>query len=154
MQVEHSNSVMAERERRTPIGVEILAVLMVLAGVLFVIVGATFFISGPKDGAARLQTGILSAAWAGVDAAAGVIFLTFGALHGVLAIGLIRLRNAARILSILLFGMSATGACLGLTAALARLSYTALAWNVAVVAADAGALWYLLRPEVKEAFRS
>ena len=153
MQV-HSNSVITGREQRTPIGVEILAALMGLAGILFVIAGVAFFISGPKEGAAiGLQAGALGTAWTGVGAAAGVIFFIFGALHEVLAVGLIRLRNAARVLSILLLGLSAIGACLGLTATLLRFNYTALAWNVAVMAADAGALWYLLRPQVKEVFR-
>jgi len=153
MQVEHTNSLMAGRARRTPIGVDILAALMVLAGILFVIAGISFFISGSKDVGATQARGF-SAAWVGVDAAAGVIFLIFGALHEVVAIGLMRLREAARILSILLFGVSGIGACLGLTATLARLSYTALAWNIAVAVADAVALWYLLRPKVKEAFRA
>jgi len=154
MQVEHSNSVMAGRERRTPIGVEILAALMALAGILFVIAGLAFFISAPSEVGNGVQPGGIPMAWVGVAAAAGVIFLTFGALHGVLAIGLIRLRNAARVLSILLLAISATGACLGSVATLVRFSRTALAWNIAVAVADAGALWYLLRPQVKEVFRA
>ena len=127
-----------------PIGVEILAALMVIAGILFVIVGTSFFISRPKG---------IGPAWVGVGAAAGVIFVVFGALHEVLAFGLMKLRDTARVLSILLLGLSAIGACLGLTASLVSFSFLAMAWNTTVIVADAGALWYLRRPQVKEAFR-
>lgn len=144
MRMECSNSLPTGRERRMPIGVEILAGLMALAGILFVIVGMSFFILRPKG---------IGTAWVGVGAAAGVILVAFGALHEVLAIGLMKLRDTARVLSILLLGLSAIGACLGLTATLVRFSYAALAWNFTVIAADAGALWYLLRSQVKEAFR-
>ena len=144
MQIEHSNCVAVARRPRTPIGVEILAALMALAGILFAIVGMSFFILRPKG---------IDTAWVVAGAAAGVIFLAFGALHEVLAFGLMKLRDVARVLSILLFGLSATGGCLGLIATLVRFSPTPLAWNIAVVAADAGALWYLLSPQVKAAFR-
>lgn len=145
MQIQQSNFVAVARGRRTPTGVEILAALMALAGILFAIVGMSFFILRPKG---------IGTAWVGVEAAAGVIFLAFGALHELLAFGLMKLRDVARVLSILLFGLSATGGCLGLIATLVRFSPTPLAWNIAVVAADGAALWYLLRPQVKKAFRA
>ena len=154
MQILSSNSIATTRVRQTPIGIEFLAALTALAGVLFVIAGLAFLVSGPRDIGTNIQPSGNTVAWIGVDAAAGVIFLIFGILHEVLALGLIRLVNVARILSILLFGMSATGACLGFAATIVRFSFTGLAWNIAVAVADAGALWYLLRPRVKEAFRA
>lgn len=154
MRMEHSSSLPTGRERRIPIGVEILAAVIALAAVAFMVAGLAFLVPGFKDGGAtRPQGGDLGALWVGVGAAAGAIFLSGGALHEVLAIGLIRLRNAARALSILLLGLSAAVACLGLMAAFVRFSHTALAWNIGVGVADAGALWYLLRPQIKEVFR-
>ena len=80
------------------------------------------------------------------------IFLLFGGLHIVLAVGIFKMRNIARILTIFLFLLIGTGACLGLIATLLSYSHVGLAWNVSLLAVDALALWYLLRPHVKEAF--
>jgi hypothetical protein len=125
---------------------------MVIAGILFAITGVAFFVLGFKSGAANTPTGGLAAAWVGASAAAGVIFLAFGGLHAFLAIGLLKLRNAARVLTIFLFSLSAVGACLGLIATSVRFNQMALAWNASLVVADAMALWYLLRPQTKKAF--
>jgi hypothetical protein len=102
---------------------------------------------------ATTQTsGITAALLAALGAAAGVIFLLFGGLHIVLAVGIFKMRNIARILTIFLFLLIGTGACLGLIATLLSYSHVGLAWNVSLLAVDALALWYLLRPHVKEAF--
>ena len=96
----------------------------------------------------------MAALLAALGAAAGVIFLLFGALHVVLAIGIFRLRNVARVLTIFLFLLIGAGACLGLIATLLSYSHVALAWNVSLLALDALALWYLFRPETKEVFNA
>ena len=98
------------------------------------------------------ENGGLAAVLAALGAAAGVIFLVFGGLHAVLAVGLLKLRNAARILTILLFGLSAAGACIGLIATSVRFSGVALAWNITLIILDVSVLSYLLRPHVKEIF--
>jgi hypothetical protein len=136
-----------------PIGVSILSVAMVLAGVLFALAGlALVFMGSTAAVAAGRENSGVAALLAGLGAAAGVIFLLFGGLHMVLAMGIFKLRNVARILTIFLFALSSAGACLGLIAALVRFSHVALAWNVSLVVADACVLWYLLRPEIKKAF--
>jgi len=136
-----------------PVGVTILGVLMIVAGFGFAVAGLVFLLMGSTGAMATTQTsGITAALLAALGAAAGVIFLLFGGLHIVLAVGIFKMRNIARILTIFLFLLIGTGACLGLIATLLSYSHVGLAWNVSLLAVDALALWYLLRPHVKEAF--
>ena len=136
-----------------PVGVTILGVLMIVAGLGFAVAGLVFLFMGSTGAMATTQTsGIMAALLAALGAAAGVIFLLFGGLHIVLAVGIFKMRNIARILTIFLFLLIGTGACLGLIATLLSYSHVGLAWNVSLLAVDALALWYLLRPHVKEAF--
>jgi hypothetical protein len=80
--------------------------------------------------------------------------LLFGALHVVLAVGIFRLRNVARVFTIFLFMLIGAGACLGLLATLLSYSHIGLAWNVSLLVVDALALWYLLQPKTKDAFHA
>lgn len=138
-----------------PLGVTILGVGMILAGLGFGAAGIAFFFMGSSGAMATAsENGAIAALMAGVGAAAGVVFLLFGVLHVVLAIAVFQLRNLARVLSIILFFVVAVGACLGLLATLLRYSHIALLWNLCILALDALALWYLFRPETKEAFHA
>lgn len=150
MQTKEPNSVATRREKRVPLGVEFLAGVIVLAGLAFIFAGLSFVFPEFRAADSRYP----HIARVGVGAAAAAIFLGVGALHEILAVGLIRLRDAARVLSILLLGLSAAGAGLGLIATLVQFSPTALAWNIGVGVADAGAFWYLLRPQVRQVFRA
>jgi len=96
----------------------------------------------------------MAALFVTLGATAGVIFLLFGGLHVVLAVGIFKLRNLARVLSIFLFVLIGGGACLGLLATALTYSHVGLAWNASLLAVDALALWYLLRAETKEAFHA
>jgi hypothetical protein len=91
---------------------------------------------------------------AAMGAAAGVIFLLFGALHVVLAIAIFQLRNIARVATIFLFLLIAAGACLGLVATLVSYSHVGLLWNISILVFDSLALWYLLRSSTKEVFHA
>jgi hypothetical protein len=138
---------------RRPVGVNVLGVLMIAAGLGFAAAGFLFFFMGTTGASATAPThGVVAAMLAAVGAAAGVIFLLFGALHVVLAIGIFRMRNVARVFTIFLFILIGAGASLGAIATLLSYSHIALAWNVSLLAVDALALWYLLRPETKAAF--
>jgi len=128
---------------------------MIAAGLGFAAAGFIFFFMGATGASATASThGIAAAMIAALGAAAGVIFLLFGALHAVLAVGIWRLRNVARVFTIFLFMLIGAGACLGLIATLLSYSHIALAWNISLLALDGLALWYLLRPETKEAFHA
>ena len=137
-----------------PVGVTILGVLMIAAGIGFAAIGFLFFFIGSTGATAAAPTsGIVATLVAALGAAAGVIFLLFGGLHAALAFGIFKLRNLARVLTIFLLMLIGAGACLGLIATLLTYSHIALVWNVLLLGIDALGLWYLLRPETKEAFR-
>lgn len=138
-----------------PLGVTILGAGMILAGLGFGATGIIFFLMGSTGAtAAAPGNGVIATVLIALGAAAGIIFLLFGALHIVLAIAIFRLRNLARILTIFLFLLIAAGACLGLVATLVSYSHVGLLWNVSILALDLLALWYLLRPATKEAFHA
>ncbi len=123
-----------------PTGVAIIAAVMILAGVLFVGASLVFFSMDSKG--------------AVVGRPAGAIFLFLGGLYVVLAIGLLRHRNAARILTIFLFGVSTVGACRGLISVSLQFSQVVLAWSTGVIGVGVWVLWYLLRPQTRRAFKA
>ena len=138
-----------------PVGVTILGAGMILAGLGFAATGLIFFFMGSTGATATApENGAMATLLAALGAAAGVIFLLFGALHAVLAIAIFKLRNLGRILTIFLFLLIAAGACLGLVATLVSYSHFGLIWNVFILSLDLLALWYLLRPATKEAFHA
>ncbi len=136
-----------------PVGVTILSGVMVVAGAAFAVAGLAFFFVGSTGAAAAARGHVGTAALlAALGAASGVIFLLFGALHVVLAIGIFKLRNLSRICTILLFVLIGAGACLGLIATLLRFSPAGIVWNVSLLVVDGAVLWYLLLPSTKRAF--
>ncbi len=138
-----------------PLGVTILGAGMILAGLGFAATGVIFFFMGSTGAAATApENGAMATVLAALGAAAGVIFLLFGALHVVLAMAIFKLRNAARVLTIFLFLLIAAGACLGLLATFLSYSHHGLLWNGSILIVDSLALWYLLRPATKEAFHA
>jgi hypothetical protein len=138
-----------------PLGVTILGAGMILAGMGFAVAGGIFFFMGSTGATATApSSGAMATLLAALGAAAGVIFLLFGALHVVLAIAIFQLRNIARVLTIFLFLLIAAGACLGLVATLVSYSHAGLLWNVSILALDLLALWYLLRSSTKQAFHA
>jgi hypothetical protein len=138
-----------------PFGVTILGVGMIIAGLGFAGAGVFFFLMGSTGATATAPTnGPMAALLAALGAAAGVLFLLFGALHVVLAIAVFQLRNIARVATIFLFLLIAAGACLGLVATLVSYSHVGLLWNVSILVLDSLALWYLLRSSTKQAFHA
>jgi hypothetical protein len=138
-----------------PLGVTILGAGMIFAGLGFAAAGVIFFFMGSTGATATASTNNgVATLLAALGAAAGVIFLLFGALHVVLALAIFQLRNIARVLTIFLFLLIAAGACLGLVATLVSFSHAGLLWNVSILLIDLLALWYLLRSATKEAFHA
>ncbi len=138
-----------------PIGVTILGTLMIAAGIGFAAAGFIFFFMGSTGATATATTsGSAAVLLAALGAAAGVIFLLFGGLHIVLAVGILKMLNIARVFTIFLFVLIGAGALLGLIATLLSYSHMALAWNISLLIMDALALWYLLLPKTKEAFNA
>jgi hypothetical protein len=138
-----------------PLGVTILCAVMILAGLGFAATGFAFFFMGSTGATATApQNNVMAVVLAALGAAAGIIFLLFGAVHIVLAMGIFKLRNIARVLTIFLFVLIAGGASLGLIATLLSYSRVGLLWNASILAVDLLGLWYLLRPATKEAFHA
>lgn len=138
-----------------PIGVTILSIGMIVAGLGFAAAGVIFFFMGSTGATATAPTsGAMATLLAALGAAAGVIFLLFGALHVILAIAIFQLRNIARVITISLFLLIAAGSCLGLVATLVSYSHAGLLWNVSILVVDLLVVWYLLRSSTKLAFHA
>jgi hypothetical protein len=136
-----------------PAGVTVLGLLMIFAGVGFAITGFTFVLMGSVNAMAAAKTSGESAAMlSALGAAAGIIFVLFGGVHVVLAFGILKMRNIARILTIFLFILIGSGAILGMVATFIHYSTEAFVWNGSMLVAAGLALWYLMRPEVKASF--
>jgi hypothetical protein len=92
-------------------------------------------------------------ALAGLGAVAGVFIIIVGGVSALLGFGLWKLKEWARIVSIVLYGISAALQVLGILGTLAHFNVFALMWGTFWVAVDAFIIWYLLKPEVKAAFQ-
>jgi hypothetical protein len=90
---------------------------------------------------------------AGLGAAAGVFIIIVGGVSALVGFGLWKLKGWARIVSIVLFAISAAMQLLGILGTLAHFNIFALIWGAFWVAVDAFVIWYLLKPEVKAAFQ-
>ncbi len=90
---------------------------------------------------------------AGLGAAAGVCIIIVGGVSALVGFGLWKLKEWARVVSIVLYGISAALQLLGLLGSLAHFNAFAVIWSVFWIAVDAFVILYLLKPEVKAAFR-
>jgi hypothetical protein len=141
-----------------PVGVTILAVLNFIGAALCLLGGIGMILGGGFIATMLSQQGQGSAGAAGVlaglGAAAGVFIIIIGGISALLGFGLWKLKGWARIVSIVLYGISGALQLLGLLGTLAHFNVLALVWSVFWVAVDAFVIWYLLKPEVKAAFQS
>jgi hypothetical protein len=141
-----------------PVGVTILAVLNFIGAALCLLGGIGMILGGGFIATMLSQQGQGSAGAAGVlaglGAAAGVFIIIIGGVSALLGFGLWKLKGWARIVSIVLYGISGALQLLGLLGTLAHFNVLALVWSVFWVAVDAFVIWYLLKPEVKAAFQS
>lgn len=138
-----------------PTGVTILAILnfigaaLCLLGGIAMILGGGFLATMLSQGQGAGGAGIL----AGLGAAAGVVIIICGGISALIGFGLWKLKGWARIVSIVLYGISAVLQLLGLLGSLAHFNAFAVIWSVFWIAVDAFVIWYLLKPEVKAAFQ-
>jgi len=141
-----------------PVGVTILAILNFI-GTAFCLLGGIGMILGGGFIATMLsQQGQGSAGAAGVlaglGAAAGVFIIITGGVSALVGFGLWKLKGWARIVSIVLYGISGAFQLLGLLGSLAHFNLFAVVWSLFWIAIDALIIWYLLKPEVKAAFQA
>jgi hypothetical protein len=134
-----------------PTGVTILGVLGFLIGGCLVLAGLAVILGGAVLSRMASSGGLGMLAGVG-GAILGVIFFGFAALYIVDAIGLLKVKNWARILTIILVGMSLLRAAFGLMAALPHLHPAGLLFMLIIAAIEVWILVYLFKPDVKQAF--
>jgi hypothetical protein len=133
-----------------PTGVTILAVLAFI-GAGFLVLGALAFIFGGAMLAGLSQAGG-GALLGGLGMFAAVIFLAIAALYVVTGIGLLGLKNWARVVTIVLIALGLVSGAFGLVSSLTHFSIGLLLWRACIIALDVWILVYLFKPHVKQAF--
>jgi hypothetical protein len=140
-----------------PTGVTILAILNFIGAAFCLLGGIGMILGGGFIATMLSQQGQGNAGAAGIlaglGAAAGVVIIICGGISALIGFGLWKLKGWARIVSIVLYGISAALQLLGLLGSLAHFNAFAVIWSVFWIAVDAFVIWYLLKPEVKAAFQ-
>lgn len=137
-----------------PVGVTILAILNFIGAAFCLLAGIGMILGGGVIATMLSQQGAgASGILAGLGAAAGVFMIIIGGAGALVGFGLWKLKEWARIVSIVLAGISAALQLLGLLGSLAHFNVFAVIWSVFWVAIDGLIIWYLLKPEVKAAFQ-
>jgi len=140
-----------------PTGVTILAILNFIGAAFCLLGGIGMILGGGFIATMLSQQGQGNAGAAGIlaglGAAAGVVIIICGGISALIGFGLWKLKGWARIVSIVLYGISAALQLLGLLGSLAHFNVFAVIWSVFWIAVDAFIIWYLLKPEVKAAFQ-
>ncbi len=138
-----------------PTGVTVLAVLNFLGAGLYALLAVLFFLIGAGGAASGVldeMGGGAAAFLLGLGAAVGVILLIFAAIGLAIGIGMWKLRNWARIVTIVLVGLSLLLGVLGLLGSLISFELGSLIFQAIFVALYAWIIWYLFQPHVKQAF--
>ncbi len=138
-----------------PTGVTVLAVLNFLGAGLYALLAVLFFLIGAGGAASGMMSemgGGAAAFLLGLGAAVGVILLIFSAIGLAIGIGLWKLRNWARIVTIVLVGLSLLLGVIGLLGSLIAFELGSLIFQAIFVALYAWIIWYLFQLHVKQAF--
>lgn len=140
-----------------PTGVTIIAILYMIGAALCVVAGILMFVGGGFMAtmmSQQTQGGAGAASFlAGLGAALGVVVLIFGAIDAVVGWGLWSLKQWGRIMAIVLSALGALLQLPGLLRALTHFHIFAVVWVGFWLAVHILIIVYLLKPEVKAAFR-
>jgi len=133
-----------------PTGVTIIAVLSFLGAFFLAIIAVGFLVGGAVIASLGVS---LPASLVGIGAAvAACFFFAVAVLDVVNGIGLLKLQNWARILTIVLIGLGLLSAALGLLSGLFHFRMLIVLRELCVAAIDLWILLYLFKPHVKQAF--
>ena len=136
-----------------PTGVTILAVLGFLCGAVTLLAALGMFVMGTVGMAAMSRgAGSMAGFLGALGAFAGVALLVFAGLYVACGVGLLKLANWARLLTIVLVAIGLVFAVIGALHAMMGFHIGALIWQLIVIAIDAWILMYLFKPHVKQAF--
>lgn len=148
-----TNKLLGGNTMGRPTGVTVIAVLdfigagfCVLAGIGLMLGGG--FIASMMSQQQGAGAGLLAA----VGAAAGVFLLFCAAIAAFLGWGLLKLKNWARIVTIVFAALGAVGALFGIFAVLAHFAPIGVFWALCRLAINGWIIWYMLQPHVKAAF--
>jgi uncharacterized membrane protein (DUF2068 family) len=140
-----------------PTGVSVIAVLCFI-GAAFCLIGGIGLIAGGGFVANMMNQqaqGAGAASFvAGLGAALGVGFLVGGAVNVLVGWGLWVLKEWARIVTIVLSAIGALFQLPGLFSALGHFRIGSFIWIAFWIAVYVVIIWYLLKPEVKSAFKA
>ena len=135
-------------ERQT--GVTILAILNFLGAAIAVLIACGFLFGGTIIALLGMSA---PTSIAGFGLVVAAVSCFAGAVLAVLTgMGLLKLRNWARILTIVFTGLSLVSAALGILSALAHFSVFLTVRELIVAAIDLWIITYLFKPHVKQAF--
>jgi hypothetical protein len=134
-----------------PTGVTVLAVVAFIFGAFFALGGLGMLLGGAV--LSRMATNGGLGMLAGVGGAIiGVVLFGFAVVYIVDAMGLLKVANWARILTIILVGLSLLRSTFGMMRSLGHLNPIAICFTLIIAAIDVWILVYLFKPDVKQAF--
>lgn len=140
-----------------PTGVTLIAVLYFIGGAFAALAGLGMVAGGGMMATIMSQqgqsAGPLAGILGGLGAALGIIILVMAAVDIVLGIGLIKLKEWARMVTVVVTAIFAALGAWGLITTLAHFILFATIIRVCVLALQVWIVMYLLKPEVKAAFQ-
>jgi hypothetical protein len=142
-----------------PTGVTVIAILDFIGAAFCVLLGLGMMLGGGFLASFINQqngqgSGPAAGMLAGLGAAVGIFFLILAAIDMVLAMGLLKLKEWARIVTIVLTAIGGALGALGLLGSLIHFSLIGTLFRVCILAIQVWIILYLLKPEVKAAFQA
>lgn len=134
-----------------PAGVTFLALLAFFGAVILALGGLVMCLGGAMMSRMALQPGMRMVAGLG-GAIIGLMLLGVAAVYVVMGIGLWKLQNWARILTIVLAGLGVLFFGMGMLLALVHFHVFFFFWRAIFLALNVWIIVYLLQPNVKQAF--
>lgn len=139
-----------------PTGVTVIAILQFIGAGFMVLGGFGLMLGMGMLGTVLAQRGNGGMAGmgvlAGMGAVLGVVVLFFAAIEGLIAWGMWNLKSWARIVTIVFAGLGGAFQALGLMASLIHFHIFGLLWNALWLGVNGLIIWYLVQPEVVQAF--
>ncbi len=136
-----------------PAGVTVIAIFQIAFGLFAILLGLTAFGLGSDAVMHRaMMGGAVGAVVGALGAVVGIILLVLGVLYIVLGVGLLKLANWARLVTLVFAALGALLHVLRLFRDMAHLFVFHAFFSVIVTAICVLIIWYLLQPNVKQAF--
>jgi hypothetical protein len=135
-----------------PTGVTILAVLYFLGAAFLGLLGLGFVVGGSALAGLAKSGGPGASLFAAGGAIIGAFFLVLALVDAALGVGFIKLQNWARVVAIVFTGIGLLFGLLGLLSVTMHMMVFQMAFQVMVLALEAWIVFYLFKPEVKQAF--